>query len=69
MRYETVNAMLLNEFLKGQRKNEKPKSKIEQQAPNIAPRQKQIEALIASLQKVSAQLEVNKPATRLLDNP
>src|SRR2546423_13161249 len=48
VRYEAVNAMLLNEFLKARRQ--------------IDAQQKQIEALTAGLQKVSAQLELNKPA-------
>jgi hypothetical protein len=54
VRYEQINAMLLNEFLKEHRKNE------EQQA-TIARQQKQIEVLAAGLQKVSAQLELSKP--------
>src|SRR5882724_2726349 len=63
VRYEQVNAMLLNEFLKEHRKNE------EQQA-TIARQQKQIEALAAGLQKVSAQLEVIRPAPQTaLNNP
>ena len=55
VRYDAVNAMLLNEFLKEHRKNE------EQQA-TITRLDKQVEALTAGLQKVSAQLEVSKPA-------
>jgi hypothetical protein len=55
VRYEAVNAMLLNEFLKEHRKNEK-------QEATIARLQEQVEALTAGLQKVSAQLELNKPA-------
>ena len=55
VRYEAVNAMLLNEFLKEHRKNE------EQQA-TIARQQKQIEALTAGLQKVSAQLAAASPS-------
>ena len=54
VRYEAVNAMLLNEFLKEHRKNE------EQQA-TIARLEKQVAALTAGLQKVSAQLELSKP--------
>ena len=54
VRYEAVNAMLLNEFLKEHRK-------VEQL-------EKQIEALTAGLQKVSAQLEVNKPALQTVLN-
>jgi hypothetical protein len=56
VRYEAVNAMLLNEFLKARHQ--------------IDAQQKQIEALAAGLQKVSAQLELNKPAPRtVLNNP
>ena len=55
VRYEAVNAMLLNEFLKEHHKNE------EQQA-TIARQQKQIEALTAGLQKVSAQLAAASPS-------
>jgi trimeric autotransporter adhesin len=70
VRYEAVNAMLLNEFLKEHRKNEEQQSKIEQQETKIAVQQKQIEALTAGLQKVSAQLELSKPASQtVLNNP
>ena len=53
VRYDQVNAMLLNEFLKEHRKNE-------EQEATIARQQKQIEAITAGLQKVSVQLEANK---------
>jgi hypothetical protein len=59
VRYEAVNAMLLNEFLKEHRKNE-------EQEATIARQQKQIEALAAGLQKVSAQLELNKMAPQTI---
>jgi hypothetical protein len=52
VRYEAVNAMLLNEFLKEHRKNE-------EQGAMIARQQKQIDALTAGLQKVSTQLEAS----------
>ncbi len=55
VRYEAVNAMLLNEFLKEHRKNEK-------QEATIALLQKQIEALTAVVQKVSAQLAAASPS-------
>jgi hypothetical protein len=55
VRYEEVNAMLLNEFLKEHRKNEK-------QEATIARQQKQIEALTAGLQKLTAKLELSRPA-------
>jgi hypothetical protein len=54
VRYDQVNAMLLNEFLKEH-------SKVEQL-------EKQIEALTAGLQKVNAQLEASKPATQTVLN-
>jgi len=68
VRYEQVNAMLLNEFLKEYRKNEQQESKIEQQDAKIAHQQKQIEALTTGLQKVSAQLEASKPAPQTVLN-
>jgi hypothetical protein len=68
VRYDQVNAMLLNEFLKEHRKNEQQESKIEQQEAKIARQEKQIEALTAGLQKVSAQLELSKPATQTVVN-
>jgi trimeric autotransporter adhesin len=55
VRYDQVNAMLLNEFLKAH-------LQIEEQGTMIAQQQKQIEALTAGLQKVSAQVQVSKPA-------
>jgi hypothetical protein len=54
VRYDQVNAMLLNEFLKEHRK-------VEQM-------QKQIDALTAGLQKVSTQLEASKPAPQVVLN-
>ncbi len=68
VRYDQVNAMMLNEFLKEHRKNERQELKIEEQEAKIARRQTQIEALTAGLQKVSAQLELNKPATQTVVN-
>src|SRR6266404_1623836 len=61
VRYDAVNAMLLNEFLKQHRK-------VEQQDATIAKQQKQIEALTTGLQKVSAELELSKPAPLTVNN-
>ena len=61
VRYEAVNAMLLNEFLKEHRT-------VQEQGATITRLQKQIEALAAGLQKVSAQLEVSKPAPQVVGN-
>jgi hypothetical protein len=55
VRYEMVNAMLLNEFLKEHQK--------------VQALEKQIEKLSAGLQKVSAQLEASTPAPQVVNNP
>src|SRR5438132_10754591 len=72
VRYEAVNAMLLNEFLKAHRKLEEQEATIAQQRKDfearITEQQKQIEALTAGLQKVSDQLEVSKAAPQLVAN-
>jgi hypothetical protein len=62
VRYEAVNAMLLNEFLKEHRR-------VEEQGATIAQMKKQIEALTATVQKVSDQLELSKAAPQLVANP
>ena len=64
VRYDQVNAMLLNEFLKEHRKNEQQESKIEEQEAKIARQEQQIEALTAGLQKVSAEIELSKTGTQ-----
>src|SRR5437016_10537979 len=55
VRYDAVNAMLLNEFLKEHRTVQELKSTTAKQEATIARQQKQIEALITDLQKVSDQ--------------
>jgi uncharacterized coiled-coil protein SlyX len=60
VRYDAVNAMLLNEFLKEHRTVQELKSVVASQEAAAAEQQKQIEALAAGLQRVSAQLELNK---------
>jgi Chaperone of endosialidase len=49
VRYEAVNAMLLNEFLKEHRKVQELEAAIAQQQKDFARQQKEIEALAASL--------------------
>jgi Chaperone of endosialidase len=80
VRYDAVNAMLLNEFLKEHKKVEEQQTNITQlnfrmanQAAIIAQQQKGIELLTAQLkeqaaqiQKVSAQLDVSKPAAQVV---
>jgi uncharacterized coiled-coil protein SlyX len=68
VRYEAVTAMLLNEFLKEHRTVQELKSVVAKQEAAAAQQQKQIEALTAGLQKVSAQLELNKLAPQTVRN-
>ena len=68
VRYDAVNAMLLNEFLKEHRTVQELKSNAAKQEATIAKQQTQIEALISGLQKVSDQLELSKPAPRTVKN-
>jgi hypothetical protein len=72
VRYDAVNAMLLNEFLKEHRKNEEQEATIARLKTDFqamaAHQQNQIEALTASLQKVSAQLELSKPTPQTVLN-
>ena len=84
VRYEAVNAMLLNEFLKEHRRVEEQGATIAQQRKDfaselsrqqkafqekLAQQQKQIEALTATVQKVSDQVAHGKPAPQLVANP
>jgi uncharacterized coiled-coil protein SlyX len=75
VRYEAVNAMLLNEFLKEHGQVQQLKATVAQQQKEIAAQQataaqqqKQIEALTAGLQKVTAELQTHKPASRLVSD-
>jgi len=70
VRYDQVNAMLLNEFLKEHRKVEELKKDFQ---ATVAQQQKEIQALAARLeeqasqiQKVNAQLEMSKPAAKVV---
>jgi hypothetical protein len=66
--YEMVNAMLLNEFLKEHKAFAEQQHKVQEQGATIERLEKQIDALTATVQKVSAQLELNKPAPRTVLN-
>jgi len=83
VRYEPVNTMLLNEFLKEHRKVGEQDSKLENQARKIQEQEtmitqlkKGMETVVARLneqdskiQKVSDQLETSKPAPQVVNNP
>ena len=62
VRYEAVNAMLLNEFLKEHRTVEELKKELAELTATVNEQASQI-------QKVSAQLEASKPAPRVVNNP
>ena len=68
VRYEAVNAMLLNEFLKEHQTVQELKSAAVKQEAMIASQQKQIEALTAGLRKVSVQLKLNKASPQTVLN-
>ncbi len=68
VRYEAVNAMLLNEFLKEHRK-------VQEQEAIIAQLNKDMETVVVYLkeqdsriEKVSAQIEMSKPAPQVVVN-
>jgi trimeric autotransporter adhesin len=75
VRYEAVNAMLLNEFLKEHRKVETLEATVAQLKSTVARQQEGMQVFTATLkeqasqiQKVSAQLEVTKPAPQIVAN-
>ena len=79
VRYDAVNAMLLNEFLKEHGKVEKQETTINQLRSTVAQQQKDFQATVAQLtarldeqasqiQKVSAQLEVNRQTPQVVSN-
>ena len=71
VRYESINAMLLNEFLKEHKKVEEQQASISELKSTAALQQKEMQVLTAQLkeqaaqiQKVSAQIQTTKPALR-----
>ena len=77
VRYEAVNAMLLNEFLKEHRKVEerkrasrsKPSNRKDMEAQRGMDAVTALKEQAAQIQKVSAQLEASKPAPQVVNNP
>ena len=79
VRYEAVNAMLLNEFHKEHQKVEAQDQKLQKQEATIvrqqkdfeskfAQQQKQIEALTATVRKVSERVKLSAPAPQIAAN-
>ena len=76
VRYEQINAMLLNEFLKEHKKGEQQVREIQEQRTTISELKKSMETVIGHLkaqdskiQKVSAQIETSKSAPQVVINP
>jgi hypothetical protein len=65
VRYEAVNAMLLNEFLKEHRKVEEQDAAIGQLKSVVAKQQEQITALASQIKTVSSRLELNQVTPRV----
>jgi uncharacterized coiled-coil protein SlyX len=68
VRYEAVNAMLLNEFLKAYRRIEEQDSRLQKQEATIAQQQKEIKALTTGLQKVTDKLGVSNAPQMVVNN-
>jgi hypothetical protein len=65
VRYDAVNAMLLNEFLKEHRKVQELESKLAQQQKDFTAR---LEEQDAKIQQVNDRVELSEPSPRTVDN-
>jgi hypothetical protein len=68
VRYEAVNAMLLNEFLKEHRRVEQEEAKLTEQASEIAELKTALARQAETLDKVTARLDARDSRDRLVDN-
>ena len=68
VRYDQVNAMLLNEFLKEHRKSEEERATIGDLKEQIASLTATIKQQAAQIEKVSAQLQVNSSGRTVVAN-
>ena len=69
VRYEAVNAMLLNEFLKEHRMVEEQQKTIAELKFGMTVLAATVKEQAAQIQKVSAQLEASKPSQQVVNNP
>jgi hypothetical protein len=73
VRYDQVNAMLLNEFLKEHRKAQEQEAAITQLKKDLDATVAQLTARLdeqaSQMQKMNAQLEASKPAPQVVNNP
>jgi len=68
VRYDQVNAMLLNEFLKEHRKMEEQEATIAQQQKGLEVLTARLNEQAAQIQKVTAQLEMSKAVPQIVGN-
>jgi uncharacterized coiled-coil DUF342 family protein len=68
VRYEAVNAMLLNEFLKEHSKVEQQDRKVQEQQKEIDGLKTELKEQRALIQRVSDKIEINRPAPQLVAN-
>ena len=66
VRYDQVNAMLLNEFLKEHKKGEQQDRKMEELEATVGRLESMLKEHAAQIQKVSAQIEISPPAPRMV---
>src|SRR5207247_7366382 len=68
LRRDSINAMLLNEFLKEHKKVEEQQESIAELKSTVGVLTAQLKEQAAQIQKVSAQIEVSKPAPQVVAN-
>ena len=75
VRYDAVNAMLLNEFLKEHARGEEQDRKIQEQEATITQLKKDLDILVAhqkeqdeKIQRVTAQMQMRNPVSQLVVN-
>jgi trimeric autotransporter adhesin len=68
VRYESINAMLLNEFLKEHQKVQELEATVAQQQKGMEALVAQVKEQAAQIQKVSAQVETSKPTPKVVAN-
>jgi hypothetical protein len=66
VRYEAVNAMLLNEFLKEHRKVETQEKKVQQLETTVTRLEAALKKQAAQIQEVNEKVELGKPAARMV---
>src|SRR5439155_22323710 len=69
VRYDQVNAMLLNEFLKAHRKMEKQEAAIARQETQIEALGPMVKEQAAAIQKVSVEMEISRSGSHVGKTP